>query len=497
LLAKYPPVWRWSGLAGLLLFSFVFGAWGISVLLRTPTGTIIIENVPEGADVLVDDGEVTLKGDADKVTIEAVPKGEHALRITRDGRTIWTKKATIEFAGQEVPVKYAKLQPATPEQRRLLQPGNANQRFGEAMVFGGDWNVEAKELVQSSLKGDAWLTFGDPAWSHYNLDFKARIVEGKNGFMALFAVRDGLNHRLLNVGGGGRKWSDLASKFHGRWDNSKRFARNGAIDRDRSYDVHIEVRGATCHATIDNGTNFANSDNRLTAGRIGLLTSSTSVRFRDLKVTSPDGVVLWEGLPTFAAVDKSARPTHVLSAPASMSATKEFPKTEILGADWKMERNELVQPSTEGLNCLVFGDPSWWKHTVTFEIQATAGIGEIPCYFQFRDEDNFRMFNLGAFKNTAHELTRRYRGSWAGAPEQMTRPAKVTLNRWYNVQLIVRGAKCKALLDGTTWFEKDDVNLTSGRIGFGGADTAIRVRNILVRDENGNELWKGPSKLPD
>ena len=77
------------------------------MLLRTPTGTILVENVPEGVEGLVDGQKITLKRDGDEVTIEAVPKGEHQLKLTRDGKVIWTNDVTIEFAGHQVPVRYS------------------------------------------------------------------------------------------------------------------------------------------------------------------------------------------------------------------------------------------------------------------------------------------------------------------------------------------------------------------------------------------------------
>ncbi len=90
------------GLAG-----FFFAAWAISVLLRTPSGTILVENVPEGAQVLVDGEAVSITRDHDTVTIRAVNKGNHKLEITRDGKSFWTKELTIDFDGHQVTATYS------------------------------------------------------------------------------------------------------------------------------------------------------------------------------------------------------------------------------------------------------------------------------------------------------------------------------------------------------------------------------------------------------
>ena len=36
-----------------------------------------------------------------------MPQGEHTLKITRDGRSVWTMKATIAFAGDQVKTSYS------------------------------------------------------------------------------------------------------------------------------------------------------------------------------------------------------------------------------------------------------------------------------------------------------------------------------------------------------------------------------------------------------
>ena len=74
-IAKLPPAGRWSAIVGLVALALVCGAWGISLLFRTSTGTITIENVPNDATVSVDGNQVTLTRDGDEVTVAAGAAG--------------------------------------------------------------------------------------------------------------------------------------------------------------------------------------------------------------------------------------------------------------------------------------------------------------------------------------------------------------------------------------------------------------------------------------
>ena len=80
------------------------------------------------------------------------------------------------------------------------------------------------------------------------------------------------------------------------------------------YTARVHVRGNHVVCSIydsHNGTEtrvFDVYDDRHPRGRVGLQTFGASFRFKNIKVTSPDGRVLWEGLPAVA----STTPTRVL-----------------------------------------------------------------------------------------------------------------------------------------------------------------------------------------
>ncbi len=100
-------IWTRAVIAASMFLALAMGAWALGVFtLRTPAGTIIIENLPDDVDVHIDGSQATLTHGDDAVRITAVEMGSHHLQLLRDGKDIWTSDAMIEVGGQVVRVKY-------------------------------------------------------------------------------------------------------------------------------------------------------------------------------------------------------------------------------------------------------------------------------------------------------------------------------------------------------------------------------------------------------
>jgi hypothetical protein len=67
------------------------------------------------------------------------------------------------------------------------------------------------------------------------------------------------------------------------------------------YTLRISIRGDHTECFLRDGENemmvFPFTDGRFATGCIGLRIVKSAYRFKNIKVTAPDGKVLWEGMP--------------------------------------------------------------------------------------------------------------------------------------------------------------------------------------------------------
>jgi hypothetical protein len=71
----------------------------------------------------------------------------------------------------------------------------------------------------------------------------------------------------------------------------------GRIEPGKWYLVRIQARGSRFKVFLDNQQLFDFEAKGLDRGAVGLRTSQSSARFRNIRVTDPQGHVLFEGLP--------------------------------------------------------------------------------------------------------------------------------------------------------------------------------------------------------
>ncbi len=109
------PRWVGRGLACALAVAALAAVWqaGVLVRLRTATGTVVLDDVPDGAEVALDGDAVTVTRDGDAVTLRAVKVGPHKLRVTRGGKDLLAQgDVVVTLGGQPVRVR---VEPPAPE----------------------------------------------------------------------------------------------------------------------------------------------------------------------------------------------------------------------------------------------------------------------------------------------------------------------------------------------------------------------------------------------
>ena len=171
---------------------------------------------------------------------------------------------------------------------------------------GGEWRLEGKELVQSLPQG-AFILFGDPTWTDYTVEVEGMTAGTGdiNGFRTIFRALSPENHRMFDIGNYKGTITDACFFKDGKWGRSPGCMLKTPYENNRWYRIKIEVHGASVRCSVDGKPTFLFSDDALPAGMIGLASGGSPTRWRGLKVTAPDGQVLWEGFPAMEAASPS------------------------------------------------------------------------------------------------------------------------------------------------------------------------------------------------
>jgi serine/threonine protein kinase len=303
--------WVWSSVAvGVLILSVFAALLGGVFKVKTSDGKgmIVLENVPKDSEILVDGDKITFAwpGVGKPVEIRAVP-GQHKLEVKKDGfKTFVDKEVTFKTdESEEVivrlepidvdPTKVKKLggePPVPPAAQNLIPPAGPARRAH--YVKGALWTVEGDQLVKKGLE-HGWLGFGDPGWTDYDLTLEVRKSESPDGIGVGFRVSEGRGY-VLGIGVLGNK-HNLHHWSNSGMDNREIRSKPGTIEPDEWYKLKISLRGPRILIELDNHLLFALTDDFHQKGFVGFHCFNCAGGFRNIKVTAPDGTVLWEGPP--------------------------------------------------------------------------------------------------------------------------------------------------------------------------------------------------------
>ena len=511
--AKRPP-WFWpvvGGGAAALFVVVVFVALGV-FKARTPEGTIVIENVPADAEVLVDDNQVKLTRAGDTVTITAMSNAEHHLKLMRDGKTIWSSDVRVDIGGTPVRVSYvpqgsnahdrskhSKTQDVArePDTRQPTNDAWSQDRFPYAETKMGSWSIDGADLVLDGRQNGAFLAFGNPAWSNYDLTFRAKVVEGTNGFQAFFALTDWQNYRMFEAGAWNNTWRILISVQDGRWKDVPKIERHGGITKDEWHNVRIEVRGTTCTCLLD-GEKIADQTNdaQYPVGRIGFASvPGTIVRVSEIRVTSTDGVnVYWSGLPKIPTADAPATATPAVAAAPLVPADPAARVARVFSGEWTCEGDELQQHSeAPAFAALTMGDINWQDADISLEVRTPdAPKSEVLVAFNCKDTYKYRFLRFGI---GYHNLNRQNGFNDYTLIKRFHEPLEPC---WHQVEIKIRGSRCECFVDGKLLIRDDNAEYVGGCLGLGSFQTKGRFRKITIKSGGDTGLlWTGLPTIPE
>jgi alpha-L-arabinofuranosidase len=158
----------------------------------------------------------------------------------------------------------------------------------------------------------------------------------------------------------------------------------------------------------------------ITGGMIGVGTWNTAADFKDIKLTAPDGKVLFQS-------DFDGRGT----AGWKLLGT---------GADWKVQDGALRQSAEKEFIRALAGKREWVDYTLTLKARKISGAEGFLILFRINGNEDRTWWNIGGWNNTAD-------GIEAGGTLD-SKPNHIETDRWYDIKVVVSGKYVKCYLDG-------------------------------------------------
>jgi hypothetical protein len=161
------------------------------------------------------------------------------------------------------------------------------------------WSTNSSgHTVQSSLKENVRLMFGDPGWSDYEITMQGRKDEGLEGFL-VFVRANGPLYYLINFGGWGNSQHGLEKgRPNGSWDLVAPRV-SGSVATGSWINLRIRCEGNRIRAWLGSQLviDFTDSSGPYLTGGVGIGTWRTASRYRNIEVRTLDGQLLHSGPP--------------------------------------------------------------------------------------------------------------------------------------------------------------------------------------------------------
>jgi serine/threonine protein kinase len=517
--ARVPGKWR--TVAAILALCSCIGIAASVVKLRTEDAVIVVENVPDDAVVEIDGRRISItppegapiqiekpagkyfvevRRGADKligesVTLESGKKLRLMVRLDRSATAKPPGDATaagptVSKLDQSAPATPGGIGPARDDKGSSPTGAKAGPELPmaktELLSGSGDWLLEGNELVFRGTEGTILL--GDEELSSYDLKFEGQIVAGKEGFVALFHRTTGDSFRFFHVGELNGQRVDLGSLDSGK---ERGLPSQTPTVKGRWYKIGIKVRGAECWCYLDGRELFHNVDKRFTKGRVGLATWDASARYRDIVISTPEGAVLWSGLPDLPG-DKSQpgiTPASLHSPPRRIHPAG--PARVVRGASWAVAGDTLVK-ERQDTGWVSFGEEGWTDYDLSFEVRKNAGPGGVGVNFRINPLGELKCYVLILGLGDHHTIRLWSRSS---DREFRSKPGTIQPGEWHRVKISMRGPRTRIELDDHALFAFTSDFSASGYVALKCYECAGQFRNVKVTAPDGTRLWEGPPDL--
>ncbi|MGD0388692.1 MAG: protein kinase [Tepidisphaeraceae bacterium] len=182
-------------------------------------------------------------------------------------------------------------------------------------VIAGTAHLEGDALALTPGNLPATVYFGPTDLSDYDMSFDAMTNENGDGKGFRVIIHNAMRNACLYwLGAEDNTLIGLYSRFEGnltrlQWQPYR-------LEPDQWYNVKVQVRGAEIQCFLDGQERLGGREERITRGRAGLSSSDITTRFRNIKLTAPDGSVIWQGPPDLSHLaPQEIDPSDQISAP--------------------------------------------------------------------------------------------------------------------------------------------------------------------------------------
>lgn len=201
---------------------------------------------------------------------------------------------------------------------------------------------------------------------------------------------------------------------------------NDGIVKTPNYYVQKLFAGNKGDYSLDTSTEITGYEDDSLSGGIALGTWKTQAEFKDVKVVSADGEVLFED-----GFD-----------------SQRWIKTN---GNWSVN-DEVLSQTSEEESCLSYINADWRDYTMTLKAKKTGGNEGFLIGAALKDSDNLFWANIGGWSNTATKMQQVTNGAANTisnvAEQDFVSAATVENDIWYDIQIDVTADSITAYLNG-------------------------------------------------
>jgi alpha-L-arabinofuranosidase len=159
-------------------------------------------------------------------------------------------------------------------------------------------------------------------------------------------------------------------------------------------------------------------------GAIGVGSWGSDVEYRDIKVTSPDGKVLFQ-----------------------TDSSSPLSEWRIGEGSWQKNSGTLHQTGNLIDSTAIAGDPKWTDYTLTLKARKNFGIEGFLILVRAEDDGNFVWWNVGGWNGFSTGLQQTMDGDKFMLGDLMRNT--IEPGRWYDIRVQVKGPEIICFLDNT------------------------------------------------